>query len=210
MAEPKTFASLSSTLLARKGSAKPAMRPQGWGQGMGLEDLGWNDMGQGPSVVSAFPSEQDDRPEHVPSSIAALTPAPRSNAPVVVDPMPVPSPVVEQQRTIEASFAEHVPEVKQVAEAEPVVEAEAAPVAPPTAKVMALPLPRPRQAAGSKPKAAFTLRLEAERHLRLRLACAVTHRSAQQLVTEALDRFLETIPELDALAGHVPAAAKRS
>ena len=44
--EPKPFASLSSGLLARKGAARPAMRPQGFAQGApGLEDLGWNDMG---------------------------------------------------------------------------------------------------------------------------------------------------------------------
>ena len=30
--EPKAFASLSSGLLARKGAARPAMRPQGFGQ----------------------------------------------------------------------------------------------------------------------------------------------------------------------------------
>jgi len=34
----------------------------------------------------------------------------------------------------------------------------------------------------------------------LRLACAVGGRSAQQLVTDALDRFLDAIPELDAMA----------
>ena len=46
MGEPKAFASLSSGLLARKGAARPAMRPQGFGQvGAGLDDLGWNDMG---------------------------------------------------------------------------------------------------------------------------------------------------------------------
>src|SRR6187551_1204040 len=46
MGEPKAFASLSSGLLARKGAARPAMRPQGFGQGgAALEDLGWNDMG---------------------------------------------------------------------------------------------------------------------------------------------------------------------
>ena len=45
MGEPKAFASLSSGLLARKGAARPAMRPQGFGQsGASLEDLGWNDM----------------------------------------------------------------------------------------------------------------------------------------------------------------------
>ena len=212
MAELKSFASLSSTLLARKGSAKPAMRPQGWGQGMGLEDLGWNDMGGGSTPAVAAVPDYDDRPEHVPSSISALTPAPRSSVPLA-EVEPVPSPVVEQQRVIEASFAEPAPEPVAEAEPEPVAEAAPAPaeqVAPRQAKVVALP-PRPRQAAGAKSKAAFTLRLEAERHLRLRLACAVTHRSAQQLVTEALDSFLATLPELDAMAGHLPASAgKRS
>src|SRR4051794_40310982 len=55
MADSKPYASLSSGLLARKGGAKPAMRPQGFngfaagglgtGNGGSLEDLGWNDMG---------------------------------------------------------------------------------------------------------------------------------------------------------------------
>ena len=55
MADSKPYASLSSGLLARKGGAKPAMRPQGYngfgnnlgggGFGGSLEDLGWNDMG---------------------------------------------------------------------------------------------------------------------------------------------------------------------
>ena len=54
--------------------------------------------------------------------------------------------------------------------------------------------------AGSKGKAAFTLRLDPERHLKLRLACAVDGRSAQILVTQALDKLLADMPELDALA----------
>lgn len=47
MSEHKAFASLSSGLLARKGSARPAMRRQGFGQvgPGGLDDLGWNDLG---------------------------------------------------------------------------------------------------------------------------------------------------------------------
>lgn len=44
--------------------------------------------------------------------------------------------------------------------------------------------------------AAFTLRLDAERHLQLRLAAALTGRSAQNLVVEALDSFLASLPEL--------------
>jgi predicted HicB family RNase H-like nuclease len=60
--------------------------------------------------------------------------------------------------------------------------------------------PRPRSAAGSKGKAAFTLRLDPDRHLKLRLACAVDGRSAQQLVTDALDHLLERMPDLNGLA----------
>jgi hypothetical protein len=53
---------------------------------------------------------------------------------------------------------------------------------------------------GSKGKAAFTLRLDSDRHLKLRLACAVDGRSAQMLVTQALDKLLAEMPELDAMA----------
>lgn len=53
-------------------------------------------------------------------------------------------------------------------------------------------------------KAAFTLRLDAERHLKLRLACAVERRSAQQIVTQALDVFLAGNPEIDRLAQQWP------
>jgi hypothetical protein len=70
------------------------------------------------------------------------------------------------------------------------------------------PAPAPVQVAmPAREKAAFTLRLDPGRHLRLRLACAVTRRSAQQIVTGALDEYLNSLPELDALAEHVPAQA---
>lgn len=46
-------------------------------------------------------------------------------------------------------------------------------------------------------KAAFTLRLDAERRLRLRLAAAVTGRSARQLVTEAIDTMLADLAALE-------------
>jgi len=36
--------------------------------------------------------------------------------------------------------------------------------------------------------------------LKLRLACAVDGRSAQQIVTDAVDRLLANMPELDAMA----------
>jgi predicted HicB family RNase H-like nuclease len=57
-----------------------------------------------------------------------------------------------------------------------------------------------RAAPGSKGKAAFTLRLDPERHLQLRLACAVAHKSAQQFVVAALDKYLASQPAVAQLA----------
>ncbi len=210
MAETKPFASLSSGLLARKGAAKPAMRPQGFGSfGSSLEDLGWNDMGHGPASLHDI-HEAHELPEHVPSSIEALTPAPggRTHA--------EPPAVVEQQRALEARLAEPEPEPQSEpeAEAEPDFEPEPQvpeapvpePVRAPQAEIVTLPRSR---AVAARAKAAFTLRLDPERHLKLRLACALSRRSAQQLVTEALDDFLDSLPELEALAGHVPGQANQ-
>lgn len=135
---PKPFAALTSGLLARKGQAKPAMRPQGFGALVARhEDLGWNDLGSSPA--------------------------------------PEPPPVVRQQEALAASFA-----------------------------------PKPIRAKATElaGKASFTLRLDSERHLRLRIASAIACRSSQQLVTQALDAFLETMPELDDLVARAKADPK--
>ena len=66
-----------------------------------------------------------------------------------------------------------------------------------------------RTARATKDKAAFTLRLDAERRLRLRLAAAVTGRSAQQLVTEAIDTMLADMAELEPLARRIAAIEGR-
>ncbi|QAY79246.1 hypothetical protein [Sphingosinicella sp. BN140058] len=195
MRDTKSFASLSSGLLARKGTAKPAMRPQGFGSfGGSLEDLGWNDMGQQAHAAA--------QPEIAPlAGAAGLTPSPVRSAPEAA---PEPA-VVAHRRALEQSFAP----------AEPVEEAAPAPVSAP-AEVVSLPQ-RPRRAQSkrqpqtaaipAKSKAAFTLRLDPDRHLRLRLACAISNRSAQQLVTGALDEFLKSLPEVDALAERLPIEA---
>lgn len=213
--EPKAFASLSSGLLARKGAARPAMRPQGFGQGgSGLEDLGWNDMGFEPPKPAAVPARDADHdafgeaiPE-IPSrnSVAGLT--------------PVESPVHGQQAEIAGRLSACTPdddgesedETAEVCDAagdepvacQPPVEVEPAPV---FAAVQAAPAvalrpraARPRSAAGAKDKAAFTLRLDPGRHLKLRLACAVSGQSAQMLVTQAVDQLLASMPQLDAMA----------
>lgn len=52
-------------------------------------------------------------------------------------------------------------------------------------------------------RSAFTLRLDAERHLKLRLACTVRQCSAQQLVTDALDALLAGMPDIQKIAAQV-------
>ena len=208
--EPKAFASLSSGLLARKGAARPAMKPQGFGQmgGGTLEDLGWNDMGfepPKPVVVPMADDEHDAFGEELPDQpvrnpLAALT--------------PVDSPVHSQQAEIEDRFAasdsdESDEDFDETAELyEPEAQPEAVEASEPVFEALPVPsvqpivrrAPRPRSAPGSNGKAAFTLRLDPARHLKLRLACAVGGRSAQMLVTDALDAFLGSMPELDAMA----------
>ena len=228
--EAKPFASLSSGLLARKGAARPAMRPQGFGQvGNGLEDLGWNDMGfepPKPTEVARDPDHDafgDDVVEHPRAHPTGLT--------------PVHSPVHSQQAEIEDRFGvadeaededsqerfgvedgagsediedslgagdgagqDEIDETAEPYEPQAIEAPARTPVVLPVAPAVPRRAPRPRSAPGSKGKAAFTLRLDPNRHLRLRLACAVDGRSAQQLVTDALDQMLERMPELDGLA----------
>ena len=224
--EPKAFASLSSGLLARKGAARPAMRPQGFGQGAGLEDLGWNDMGfeaPKPAAMALRDEDHDAFGDELPepairNPLAALT--------------PVASPVHDQHAEIEDRFGLSANEdspadgddlVDETAEIyEPDADEGASTLAGltpssvvsiarevpvtfhPQAHLAPKRLRAPRAAPGSKGKAAFTLRLDAERHLKLRLACAIDGRSAQILVTEALDALLNAMPELDGMAERAP------
>ncbi|MFL9841776.1 hypothetical protein ABS767_12440 [Sphingomonas sp. ST-64] len=179
----KPAASLSSGLLARKGQARPAMRPQGFvglDPGTSLDDLGWNDMG---TDVSA----------PVPPVLSQRQALVEEYAP---PPAPVPEPVPEAP----AAPVVAAPAIVQAPEPEPV---PTRPVSTATASRIG------REVSARKGKAAFTLRLDNERHLKLRLASAITGRSAQVLVTEALDAFLETLPELGALVDRLPAGKAR-
>jgi len=218
--EPKPFASLSSGLLARKGAARPAMRPQGFGQvGAGLEDLGWNDMGfepPKPAHAPQFDSEHDAFGEVIPAhphNLAGLTPveSPVHNQQAeIAGRLSAYSPDESSEEEIDDTAELYDPEAEEAEEvcAEPEAEQVDLPVVNPEpafiARAAPAPAPRrqrrPRAMAGSKGKAAFTLRLDPERHLKLRLACAVDGRSAQILVTQALDKLLADMPELDVLA----------
>lgn len=204
--EPKPFASLSSGLLARKGAARPAMRPQGFGQVAGnLEDLGWNDMGFEPP--KAVPAPRDETHDGFGEDIVEH---PRTAHPSGLT--PIGSPVHTQRAELEdrLNAGDSDEELDETAELyDPEAQPEAAPIIVPVAasapQLVAKRAPKSRAAPGSKAKAAFTLRLDKERHLKLRLACAVDGRSAQQIVTDALDQLLANMPELDTLA----AKAKR-
>ncbi|WP_296674787.1 hypothetical protein [Novosphingobium sp.] len=152
MSDTKPFASLSPTLLARKGGAKPAMRPQlGILQHDALarqvEDLGWNDMG-------------DDVGEPYAEGAEVVSIAPEGSS---------------RQRSV----------ARRIAAAR-------------------------NSALADGRRAAFTLRVDAERHLKLRLACTLKGRSAQQLVTDAIDRFFDELPDVSALAAQIAAKPHNS
>ena len=188
MNEPKSFASLGPTLLARKGGAKPAMRPQvapmsamdsnpaAEAMAHDLEDLGWNDMGS-----------HEDEDGHS-AQVIALTPAPAN-----------PQTEAENRRADAAAHAEMAGLVP--AESEVRRQQQAVTAAVLASKTESSPEPdaersperNRRKAVGSAHRAAFTLRL----------ASTVKNRSAQQLVTAALDMFLADIPEIEALANQV-------
>jgi hypothetical protein len=190
----KSAASLTSGLLARKGQARPAMRPGYVGlTPAAMEDLGWNDMGEDHSHHAA--------PQPVPVAQPAAAP------------QPVP-PVLREREELETQIARPVTAAppEPAPAAAPATVPAPAPAAAPVSVQPALPplaVERIARALGEKPKAAFTLRLDKDRHLRLRLASAVTHRSAQQLVTEALDVFLSDMPEVQALVGQLPTRRKK-
>ena len=191
MSEPKPFASLSSGLLARKGQARPAMRPQGFNGGYaslstGLDDLGWNDMGHADEPIADIHQlHADDFGDD-----QTIAPPPEG----------VP-PVLAQRHQLKQEFEPPVLDQEEVVGAVEVPVFEPRPVSVQAATRIA-------KATAHKTKAAFTLRLDEGRHLRLRLASAVTGRSSQQLVTEALDAFLESLPEVDDLARQIPARSK--
>lgn len=227
--DDSNFASLSPSLLARKGGAKPAMRPQhapltNNTAAQSLEDLGWNDMGA-----------DDEAPKHD-NEIAHLTRAPsnpdmeaeahelaqQAEAALTIS-VPAKPEVHRQQEVLSKSLGVTPPEVAQpevaqpetfqaeIGQAEPAepVEAEHTDVEslivkktkPADTHLQPARTRRPALQRGKR--AAFTLRLDAERHLKLRLACTLRNRSAQQLVTEALDELLGTMPDVDSLAAQV-------
>ena len=204
MNEPRPFASLSPSLLARKGAARPAMRPQlqplvfEGSQHFGdprLNDLGWNDMGE------------DHEEPAPPAAHQSLGLTPLSAADVDFENTcdleaeaeeDAPAPVV---LALAAEAASSVGDVVPPAAGEaPVLSPVQVQLATLAQSINATARHTRAPVAAHGRKAAFTLRLDADRHLRLRLASTLQRRSAQQLLTEALDRVLDEIPGLNGLA----------
>lgn len=176
-----SFASLSPTLLARKGAAKPAMRPQVQplnahelhGQAPlrdPQDDLGWNDMGDD-SPEDRQDDYKDDRHDERPKAEVIAFEARE----------PVETPLVPGKPAV----------VRQREDAAAKVENPAAETTP------------RRKAIAQGRKAAFTLRIDPERHLKLRLACTLEDCSAQALITHALDAYLDAHDEIAELAAKV-------
>ncbi|WP_022682711.1 hypothetical protein [Sphingobium bisphenolivorans] len=176
MAEPKPLASLTSGLLARKGAASPAMRRpmMGFGMTAGATAL-QEDLGWNDMGFDVTQPEPAPVEARSVAGLTPMTPIPAA--------APVP-PVVTEREELAERIAQPAPP-KKVRKANKPSKIEAAAVT-----------------VGRK--AAFTLRLDGDRHLKLRLASAVARRSAQQIVTEALDTYLSSIPEIDRLAQQLP------
>ena len=189
------------------------MRPQGFGQGgNGLEDLGWNDMGFEPpkpadaprdSTHDAFGEDVVDHPRAHPTGLTPVQSPVHHQQAEIADRLAAEDSDEEPDETAEL-YDDEVEEVPAAAPESVAAAPAPAPVPTPARAPAPAPVarraPRARSAPGSKGKAAFTLRLDPERHLKLRLACAVDGRSAQQLVTDALDQLLDRMPELDSMA----------
>ncbi len=200
--------------------------------GHGLhDDLGWNDMG-----YDVDPAHEERAPHYgnllagaIPDTVpveAALPPVPRPSSPMSCasrprlpsgwpnrSRLPSPAPVAMPEPAPVAA-----PRPVAAVAPEPVAAAETVPVAEPASAPVLSAKPRKRKQAvmeevvaaavqSSARRAAFTLRLDSERHLKLRLASAVSGQSAQQLVTAALDELLTKMTEIEDLAGRVTRSA---
>ena len=212
MGEPKPIASLSGILLARKGLARPAMRrstmlSSNGNAAMSQEDLGWNDMGYDVDPDPTTPMDYDHG-FHGVNPLAAAVPEVKHQQDRLADALFADlEPQVGFDDEPQVGFDNFAEEPESLVDAPTLVTVTPEPVTPLIARRGSTDAPRSRARSkpGLKEKAAFTLRLDSDRHLKLRLACAVRHQSAQQLVTDALDALLESMPDIDDLASHIPA-----
>ena len=198
MENRKPTGSLASGLLARKGSARPAMRSQflsSFGKGAShasaddLEDLGWNDMGHD----SSSPEEYDARPSQ--SSQADLS---------------SPEGAREQQEALKERFGRPIgfdsSKSIQSDDNEDTDTGEGEDISPPVhdttdsrhetsgekSSLLTMSHSSTNFYRGGRERS-FTLRMSETRHSRLKSACIEQNCSAQLLVTKAVDHYLNMI-----------------
>lgn len=213
MSEAKPFASLSSGLLARKGAAKPAMRrpntvfnPEHV-QENGQDDLGWNDMGYDvdPDISKEAPNEKPINP--LANAIAVPKPEVKQQQDRIAAQLQVANEVDEVETPkIDEPALTPVASISQIAERqveEPNIDIQNEALVKPQIKPTVKKRKPAKKTANAKAKAAFTLRLDPERHLKLRLACAINNISAQKFVTDALDKKLSEMDQIDHLSGQI-------
>jgi predicted DNA-binding protein len=175
--QAKPVGSLSSSMLARKGDARPGQRymPE-----PGLEIPERSRLIKfGSDMLSSLPPVQDISVHQV----DVFEPFTDAHEFVGYDSLPD-----------EAQIEAVVPDVH--ANAKPMIVPIVAleiPDAEPDSEIEQEWKPPVKMVLKGTRKSAFTLRLDAERHLRLRLLSAHQHRSAQQIVIEAVDRFLADV-----------------
>lgn len=211
MGEPKPIASLSGILLARKGLARPAMRrpsmlgSNGNAAALAQDDLGWNDMGYDVNPDPTTPMDYDHG-FHGQNPLAGAVPEVKHQQDRIADEFDAKS-EPDSNAEIEAGFDSFAGAEPSATAAMTVVTMTPEPPVVPISRKGTTDAPRSKARAkpGMKGKAAFTLRLDAERHLKLRLACAIRHQSAQNLVTDALDAILNSMPEIGHMTSHIPA-----
>ena len=192
-----SFASLGPTLLARKGGAKPAMRPQlaPLPEAVAddqLEDLGWNDMGADDDPIVHKPSATASKSKHNSKKLS------KSADIVSINPSATALPAYEAANEIADDFGDSQ---------EPLIKAKPAAKKPASkAKKAKKKGAKTVSQAGTSNlprRTAFTLRLDLDRHLKLRLASTMQGVSAQALVTEAIDQMFAEIDDLDALVSRM-------
>ncbi len=210
MSEAKPFASLSSGLLARKGAAKPAMRrpntalnPE-YDQGNGQDDLGWNDMGYevDPDIFTEAVREKPINP--LANAIEIPKPEVKEQQERIAAQLQLSNEVDEAKLSkMDSPAITPVEPVSQIIEKQVEESNRDVPLVQPHIKPMAKKPQISKQDANARAKVAFTLRIDSERHLKLRLACAINNISAQKFVMDALEKKLNEMEQIDHLSGQI-------
>ena len=204
MADTKSFASLTAGLLARKGNARPAMRRQPQLAGhdgipLSHDDLGWNDMGYDVDPARQIDDAGDSRHRNPARGLSPMHHTGDSHVGFGHGMDAAQMHPINDTVAVPTQFAE--PEVRR--QLQTLAKAITVDATQPDAKQAGKGASRAQ--AGTRGKYAFTLRLDPDRHVRLRLMSAASKCSTQQLLVAMIDEYLGQRPEIDSLVARLPA-----